>query len=70
MALIEQPTPVDLDQLILILAEAADAQHTVFALMDPKGIGANRTALWRVPFRSLITVLCTAFSVGRSPTSA
>jgi hypothetical protein len=49
MALPEEPTPVDLNQDILILAEAADAQLTVFALMYPKGVGTNRAAL-RIAF--------------------
>ena len=49
MALLEEPTPVDLDQHILIFAEAADAQLAVFALMYPKGVGTNRAAL-RIAF--------------------
>ena len=49
MALIEEPTPVDLHKHVLILAEAADAQLAVLALVDPKRVGTNRAAL-RIPF--------------------
>jgi hypothetical protein len=49
MALLEQPTPVDLNKHILVLAEAADAQLAVFALMYSKGVRANRAAV-RIPF--------------------
>jgi hypothetical protein len=49
MALLEEPTPVDLNQHILVLAEAADAQLTLFALTYPKGVGTNRAAV-RIAF--------------------
>jgi hypothetical protein len=49
MALLEKPTPVDLDQDILVLAEAADAQLPVFALMYAKGVRTNRAAV-RIAF--------------------
>jgi hypothetical protein len=49
MALFEEPTPLDLYQHILVLAEAADAQLPVLALTYAKGVGTNRTAV-RIAF--------------------
>jgi hypothetical protein len=49
MALLEEPTRVDLNQHVLVLAEAANAQLAVFALMYPKGVRTNRAAV-RIAF--------------------
>jgi len=49
MALLEEPTPVHLDQHILVLAEAADAQLALLALTQAKGVRTNRAAV-RIAF--------------------
>jgi hypothetical protein len=49
MALLEEPASADLDQHVLVLAEAADPQLAAFALMYPKGVRTHRAAV-RIAF--------------------